>query len=406
MLEVQKFLIEQSKELSPEKVLEKLRADYAIESKVYNEEGCVILTYNMVECEKLKTKLHPYVMDCRGLILSYPDFKQVYCKPFTRFFNAGESLEYQEGFSFVDAVVQEKVDGSLLSFWYHPEMGWQMATRSCAFAEGTTSAGFSKTFRDAVLKALPKDIDLDELFKSQRGITWTFEFTSPETRVVKDYGKSYSLYFLSAHDNTTCKEIEKARDLFVGFVYAYNEKHQIDPFLCKWPRLYDLNSLEDIKECINTLEQMDEGFVVHHPKSGKRLKVKNPRYLEIAAIRFNGMLTQNAILHMVFDGELDEYLIYFEEDRPLCEAYLKPFEAMLDAITQEYESKCKSLPYESAMDRKLFAEAIKDSPYKHMFFRMKQGKSAVEAFSTFLWPSKRDMLLKYKEEIYDIQNGG
>ena len=59
-----------------------LSTSFDISVKVYEKEGIAKLDYSV-----LSPKNHPIVMECRGLILSYPDPRLIVARPFTRFFN-------------------------------------------------------------------------------------------------------------------------------------------------------------------------------------------------------------------------------------------------------------------------------------------------------------------------------
>ena len=201
------------------------------------------------------------------------------------------------------------------------------------------------------------------------------------------------------------KEVANAGEVFGNQVIKYNLSNEVGVFACKWPRVYSMNNIDDIRACIATLADTDEGFVCHHVKTGKRLKIKNPRYLKISAIRFNGGLTQNSILKMLFEDNLDEYLLYFKCDEDICLPYKEAYEKFFIDLTKEYERKYKNLPYETSEDKKNYAMLLKDNPNSSLFFRMKQGKTAKESFDTLLWPSKRDTILRYKGEVYDMESG-
>lgn len=75
MLEVQKYLQTHT--------LDDLEKDFGIGFKVYDDR--VILKYRI----NSTPKFHPIVRECRGLILSLPDYK-ILARGFDRFYNYGE----------------------------------------------------------------------------------------------------------------------------------------------------------------------------------------------------------------------------------------------------------------------------------------------------------------------------
>ena len=87
----------------PLQALATLKEDLGICYKVYEEDGIVILDYDQIE----SPKTHPIVIECRSLILAYPEF-DVVSRKYDRFFNYGEAPDLYADFSFDDAVVIKK----------------------------------------------------------------------------------------------------------------------------------------------------------------------------------------------------------------------------------------------------------------------------------------------------------
>ena len=312
-------------------------------------------------------KLAPEVRDCRGLILS-EDFKSVYCKPFTRFFNMGECPE-TTNFSFANAQVLEKVDGSMINMWHHPEIGWCVATRNRAFGEGETSFG-TTTFFD-LISTIVDFSQLEEDLKGYEDYTFTFEFVSPETKVVKDYGKKRSLYFLAMHNNKTCEYIEDGRSIFSDIL-----KNATSFKSMRFPEEYNLHTYEDIKKCMDGLDMTDEGFVCYNYDTHVRVKVKNPKYLEISYMRYNGGITEKAVVNMVFSNECDEYLSYYPEDEIIINPYRQAYTILKNKIEEEYE-RVKNRNFAT---RKEIAVYLANNPYRDIIFRLLSGSSIEEIF--------------------------
>ena len=63
--------------------LDDLKEEFGINFKLYDDR--VILKYRVDS----KPKYHPIVLECRGIILSFPDF-EILSRGFDRFFNYGE----------------------------------------------------------------------------------------------------------------------------------------------------------------------------------------------------------------------------------------------------------------------------------------------------------------------------
>ena len=367
MLEIQKYLMTYS--------LEELKETYGVEVKEYDD--CVLLNYSQIDSPKEEM----LVRECRGLILS-KDYKTILCKSFTRFFNYGECQKSQEGFSFKDSIVYEKVDGSIIRFW-HDGVKWNIASRGMAYAEGLTSTAIH-TFEECVMRCF-KEGEW-ERFCSYLNPTFTyvFEFVSPENRVVKSYGKEYNLYYLACFDNRT--GVEERRSEVVGEVMDII----VDTFdNIKYPKTYALSDYQEIVDFMSSLDAMDEGFVLYDRKSSIRVKIKNPSYLAIASKRVNGGLTENAIINMVYANETSEYLTYFGEDSHLIEPYMIAYDRMMSEIHRVWEV-VKGIEV-----RKDFALNVKDYPFSGCLFAMKDGKELKGVITRMSDSSKKTMLLKF-----------
>lgn len=69
-MKVQEYLRDKN---DPLQALAVLKEELGIRYKVYEEDGIVILDYDQIE----SPKTHPIVIECRSLILSYPEFDVV-----------------------------------------------------------------------------------------------------------------------------------------------------------------------------------------------------------------------------------------------------------------------------------------------------------------------------------------
>lgn len=185
-MKVQEYLRNKN---DPLEALATLKEEIGIRYKVYEEDGIVILDYDQIE----SPKTHPIVIECRSLILSYPEF-DVVSRKYDRFFNYGEAPDMYADFSFDDAIVMEKADGSLIGVYYNPKTDrWEISTRGMAKAEGEHL--FGGTWRQKVQEAFgfKDEVDFqercDDIFR--RSSTYIFEYCSPENRIVTKYDEAH-----------------------------------------------------------------------------------------------------------------------------------------------------------------------------------------------------------------------
>ena len=384
MLNVQKYLIGLSQlRYGFYECLDKLGKEYKIRCKV--EEDCVVLNYTQF----VSDKFDPIVQECRGLILSR-DYKTVLCKPFNRFFNYGENPDVDSNFHFDKSYVTEKVDGSLISFWWNPyKEKWMFSTRGNAYLDKNDD---TKVFQKNILKALGNKVDLDKFFPADyRKYTFCFELVSPETQVVKYYPEP-SLYFLAVFSNESGAEMSKS--IFTDLL-RYNKikyGNYYDTFQnVKYPQEYHLTNLKAINMLIDYLDESDEGYVVQDD-TGVRIKVKNPKYLALAHLKNNGVLSKDVIIDLLENGEDSEYTLYFPMDGERIKPYKDAYEKLKDIVMSEWNAN-RHLEVQ-----KDFALAIKDSKYKSMLFGIKAGRTFEECFSNLTKNSKIAILDSLIEE--------
>lgn len=339
-MQVQKYLREFG--------LQKLQDEFAIKVKVYDE-GLIVLNYNQID----SPKSHPITVECRALILD-TEFNVV-SRSFDRFFNLGEVPESQAHIDMKQAILHEKIDGSLIRIYYWYD-NWHIATRGMAFAESSMN-GFDKTFRDLVLKALEMtddqfQISCDDIF--DKDVTYICEITSVENRCVKAY-TGYTLHYLAARNNKTFEFVDaKGRAKLFGMSI---------------PEKFSFDSIEDCKEMVSTLKNLDEGYVLY--QDGVPVcKIKSPAYCAVHLLRGEG-LNPKRISELVLTNEQEEYLTYFPEDRPFIQPYA---DKLTEILVDLHEAYANFSVIESQKD---FAIAIKNVKGNSVLFTARKMKIAL-----------------------------
>jgi hypothetical protein len=266
LLNVQKYLHNHT--------LEDLEKKFGIVISRYPDR--IVLNYSQID----SPKFHHICDECRGLILSYPDF-EVLSRSFDRFYNLNEgNYSQRHKFDILNSNTYTKIDGSLINIYYD-FLGWKCATRKMAFAEGTTTRG--NTFKSVVEKALGCSVE-EKFEDAVPYYTFICEVVSPETRVVVSY-KKYNLYLLAVRNNVTGK-------------YVSNEEllKTSEYFGLELPNSYTFNSFDEIVETVKTLEPMEEdgeGYVCYDNETQNRVKIKNPGYVALAHLRVNGAISSS-----------------------------------------------------------------------------------------------------------------
>ena len=350
MLNVQKFLLAQ-KELgcTNTQAFESLTEQFAIKVKHYEDERIVLLDYHMID----SPKMHPIVIECRSLILQFDTFGVV-SRKFDRFFNYGEALEYYPDFDPSRSVVMEKADGSLIGV-YSCNGTWHISTRGMAFAEGEHVLG--GTFKDKVLDTfgLSED-DFQSFFSAYNPrMTFVFEYTSPENRVVTRYEKP-EMVLLGVNDG----EVEYPYDTMALDL-------NVRGLNFRKAKMYHVQEMQAIVELANSLPNLEEGFVIYDPLSNKRMKVKSSLYVVAHSIRGNDPLpTRKNLLKLIFTGEIDEFLSYFPEWKDKARMVEDEVTDVMDSLAQAWDS-CKDLD-----SQKDFAISIKDVKHNSVLFQCRK----------------------------------
>lgn len=341
--------------------------------KIKDYEDRIVLNYFQIN----SPKSHPYVMQSRGLIVRKGTF-DVLCRSFDRFFNYGEVEDHSKIINWNEAIVFEKVDGSLIKI-YHDGVKWCVATRGTAFAESDVG-GWGITFEELVLKAL-KVNNCDEFnalcdLHLNKEMTHLFEVTAMENRVVTNYA-GYKLWYLMSRYTETGVYVEQSGNaLGIGAVL---------------PRYYTFKNNEECLKTAAELPDLQEGYVVYQ-YGVPVCKIKSPSYVAVHHIRGEG-LSPKRIAELVLTNEQDEYLKYFPED----ETHIDPYAVKLHDLKHLLVSVVSS--YGDIEDQKEFALKIKLFLFSAVLFQWKKkGGNVIDVWSNQPLNYKRKLLLSLMGE--------
>ena len=283
----------------------------------------------------------PVVREARGIILDMRTL-DVVCYPFKKFGNFGEP--YADTIDWDSARVLEKVDGSIMKlYWFNGE--WRIATNATVNADNTPALNSGKMFGELFREAAERQkLDYGKLDK---GKTYIFELTSPESRVIIDYGAIPKIWHIGTRDNLTEQEIEED----IGIVK---------------PKEYPFSDLE---ACIEAVKMMNrdkefvenEGFVAVD-KDYHRIKIKSPEYILVHSVLPNGAVSDAFILEHIRGGDIDDILAYrpdIGEKVQIIKESVKDVEKRILAFIDYHKKKISR----EGISRKDFAIANKDAPY-------------------------------------------
>ena len=344
-----------------------------IKMREYPQFGLYMLNYDQIE----SPKSDPISMECRSLILNMHG--DVVSRSFDRFFNHGECPDFYADFDINRAQVFTKEDGSLIKVYFcHETARWEISTRSQAFAEGEHQLG--GTFRDYVLKAMNLTEDQFQSVMNEVDFvydiddcTFIMEYVGPSNRIVRQYAQD-EMVMLSVRNNQTGEYLDV--DTVDNITTLMSNVPNI-PMNIRMVQTYVLDSFEAVIEAAKNLPCLEEGYVCFDPVSNKRVKLKNPSYTAIHHLRDNGTPSTKRIYTLVLENDHEEYLVSFNEDRPLFQPIIEDVESFKMMLTEVWEE------VKSIADQKTFAMAVKDRRGSGFFFNAKKLKiTPVHAFNT------------------------
>jgi putative RNA ligase len=207
--------------------------------------------YNYTPRAQFDRRWTPETRICRGLILDGRG--AVVQRPFPKFFN----LEEHDGpLPDEPFEVYDKLDGSL-GILHWADDGPALATRG-SFTSEQAHVG-TRILRERYGHAFGR---------LNRALTYLFEIIFPQNRIVVDYGDTEDLILLAAIETASGHEIVSG---------------EVEPLLVDgtFPRPKRYNGIADVAALAALAEDNREGFVVHFPRSGLRLKVKFAEYVRL-----------------------------------------------------------------------------------------------------------------------------
>ena len=324
------------------------------------------------------------VRECRGIIITFRDGKYIpVAVPFFKFCNYGES--YAPKINWENAAVMEKIDGSLIKFFYDNDE-WHIATNGQINAFEIPINDEGLTFGDLVLKALGGQEQFSKLtYLLDHNFTYMFELVSPITQVVIPYPNT-ELYYLGARDMITMRE-DRLKDNSI-----------MDKFGIKQPKYYE--TIHDIDECIRNANEMskdNEGFVVVDD-CYNRIKVKSPEYLRAARLNNNNRITIKRVVEMMREEQLDDFIAYCPQHEEMVNKVIGALKEMEEECVKEWD-EVREFAYK---EKKEFVSVVKDKGAKwpnYLYWKYSNSEGAPsQFFNKMLVKTITDLIRKKLDE--------
>lgn len=282
------------------------------------DENVVILNYT--EQTTFARRWNHETMTSRGLILDLTEVKDngiiyILAKPFDKFFNYGENLEYQEDIDFTQTpMVMEKMDGSLgISYFFNDEI--RFATRGSFISDQAIEATkiwkekYADGFEWGAYKVAP--------------VTYLVEIIYQSNRIVVDYGGMRDLVLLGVmqiFNNGMC--MDNSFYLDQDYDMLEQEAGWLGMNLAPQYKL----TLEEMLEMKKNIPANEEGWILRY--GDKRIKIKGDEYLVVHKITYG--LSDKAKFEAWATGNLNEFIMRMpEEFRDELETFGKRLDALL-----------------------------------------------------------------------------
>lgn len=311
------------------------------------DDGLISLKYNQIE-----SPMHePCVADCRGLVVRDDDPTEIVAMAYRKFWNLGE--KHADAIDWSTARVAEKLDGSLMTLYWHGGASgrWCVASSGHPTAGGNYNGADAKVFRDAFWETF-RALGYREPAPGDRDYCFMFELCRPDNRIVVRYPEPRLVLHGARHLGDLT---ERGHDwlALIGGAYRWEV---VSSWLPGEPTPAWVTASAAATDPLGL-----EGYVVCDA-AFRRVKVKNPRYVEIHHLR--GSRSPRSVVELWKSGEVNEVLAHFPE-------MTTDFDAVIDALySRIYEASAAWIGARHAATRKDFALAVKSHPLSGALFRL------------------------------------
>lgn len=352
--------------------------------KIKLEDGFVIFNYNQLSSDFN----NEIVREARGIIFKNRVWEHPVCHAFDKFGNYGEPYVPEMDWSTVKCT--EKIDGSIMKLWCY-DGKWHVSTNgnidaSDALVPDVRANDFDELFWEGVSKNMrhyPGGVArwLRDLNQER---TYIFEMVSPYTRVVIPYDTT-NVFFLGARHN----------ELNIQYGCDEESAYAMNTQMFPRPRIYTVDTLEDIINAANELPWDEEGYVCYD-KDFNRCKIKSPKYVLAHFARNNNVITRWHLLDIILKGEMNEFLIYASDYKEQIE-FVK---GLMDSFTACVDYAGKLARGLRKLDRPRAAEVIKQFDtiaQPIMFFNYNKdmsGEDYVSGWDAYKWER---ILIQYEK---------
>ena len=289
------------------------------------------------------------------------------------------------------------VHNSIMKLWCYDNK-WHVSTNGNIDAKDAPVPDIRKNnFEELFWEGVRKNISIDNtvcpysipgwLRSLNPERTYIFEMVSPYTRVVIPYEET-NVFFLGARHN----------ELNIQYGCDEHSAYAMNTQMFPRPKIYSMNSLEDIINAANELPWDEEGYVCYD-KDFNRCKIKSPKYVMAHFARNNNVITRWHLIDIILKGEMDEFIIYASDYKDQIECVKKLMDEFI-VFVDDCALMTRNL---RKLDRPEAAEVIKKfnkfvQPIMFMNLdRIVGGRSYTYNWDTYRWERALDNFTKFLE---------
>lgn len=370
MLEVQRMLRE------GEVTLEDLALPpYSIQSRASEDGRLVSLKYSAIHSD---TTLLP-VRESRGLVLDAEDGWRVRSYSFEKFFNFREP--WRHDVDWASARVYEKLDGSMIGVYRHPDGRWACNTTGSPEGRSEVQPGA------AALARRPEWAGRDVTFA---GLFWSLfkeAYGDPDALLDPRFCYTFELctglnQIVVRHDRWRAPLIGlRLMDEDEGFPEFHVDdqaRWPVDLSAFERPRTYPLHDPASAEAFVERLPGLEEGVVVCD-KDFRRVKLKSADYVAAHKVAGGVLQRKYGLVEVVMAGVADDVRAAFPELGPA----ISEIERAIKSRARTFEEEFSRLGGDGTdpqdpEERKAFALRVKDRAEEPgaMFHLLRGGDAA------------------------------
>jgi hypothetical protein len=215
--------------------------------------------------------------------------------------------------------------------------------------------------------------------------TYIFEMVSPYTRVVIPYDTTH-VFFLGARHN----------ELNIQYGCDEDSAYAMNAQMFPRPRIYEVDTLEDIIKAANELPWDNEGYVCYD-KDFNRCKIKSPKYVMAHFARNNNVITRWHLIDVILRGEMEEFKIYasdYADQIDSIKQLMDDFVHFMDACALMTRNLRKLDRPEAAEVIKKFHKLVQNIMFMNLD-RLVGGREYTYGWDTYKWERTLDNYTKF-----------